>query len=103
MAGQKEGWECRLQSPEESAGAKCGADVASSKGTHPLPDSEPAGKAFGWACDDCLNTFPANATASDAPEFNDRMTAIRVEPRGGSERWIPVPASSLLEDGSHVA
>ena len=73
----------------------CGADVSASKGSHPLPDAVPAERTFGWACTECENTFPSNATGADAPMFNDRMTAIRATFRDGHERWIPVPKAAL--------
>lgn len=73
----------------------CGSEVTASKGSHPAPDGCKAGKVWGWQCRSCQNTFPSNALKEDAPTFNDRITAIKATPRGGEERWIPVPASAV--------
>jgi len=73
----------------------CGQEVTATKGSHPAPDDCDADKIWGWECRDCKNTLPSNTHSAEARGFNDRIVGIKANPRGGEERWIPVPVSSL--------
>lgn len=73
----------------------CGQEVTATKGSHPAPDDCEADKIWGWQCRDCENTLPSNTQSAEARGFNDRIVGIKAKPRGGEERWIPVPASSM--------
>ena len=74
----------------------CHQDVSQTKGSHEASEEIPAEKVWGWFCESCNNILPSRTHGSDAPTFNDRITAVRGQPRGSeSERWIPVPASSV--------
>jgi N-acetylglutamate synthase-like GNAT family acetyltransferase len=73
----------------------CRADVTDTKGSHALPDEFDPSVTHGWACEDCLNTFPTRAHSADAPSFNDHFAGYSATFRDGSEQWIPVPAQQL--------
>jgi len=78
----------------------CEQVVSASKGAHRAPEDCEAAKVWGWECSDCENVLPSHCHDSDASGFNDRIVGVRASPRGGSERWIPVPASSVDGRGS---
>jgi hypothetical protein len=73
----------------------CGQEVTATKGSHPAPEDFEAGKIWGWQCRDCQNTLPSNTQSAEARGFNDRIVGIKTSPRGGEERWVPVPVSSV--------
>ena len=73
----------------------CDEVVSASKGSQPAPDNAPTAKIWGWQCAVCDNTLPSNALREDAPTFNDRITAVRVTFRDGSERLVPAPKTHV--------
>lgn len=73
----------------------CDQIVSASKGSHPAPDDAPTERIWGWQCGVCENTLPSNALREDAPTFNDRITAVEVTFRDGSDRLVPAPKTHV--------
>ncbi len=73
----------------------CDKVVSASKGSHPAPDDAPTDRIWGWQCGVCENTLPSNALRENAPTFNDRITAVEVTFRDGSQRLVPAPKTHV--------